>query len=210
MQQQEQWVVFDMDEVAFNLRDKMQKVLHEMTGIDVHWSQWKTHDAVVDIYGLEKFPVKEMMEAQVLELSDLEDGFIEAVQHFRESGFNVAAATARGWHPRGADITRERFDDHGINIDHIEVVPITGTKCQALRNIGNVRYFVDDNPLHLEKALDNPVVYQPIIMDRPWNQEVSGMPRVYSLDEMVEFISRHEQELRQKKTSRHNSDLSLG
>lgn len=180
-------IILDLDDVLANLRESLQRILQEQTGIDLHWSDWQHYD-LRRHYLLESPVLDELlMREQVLEICEPEAGAAEATAGLAELGLRVVIVTARGWHPRAEPISRAWLERHGVVYDDLRVVPLGGNKLHAIGDCRDIRLAVDDHPSHVERYRREGI--PALIMDRPWNATAPG-ERVYSATEMVDYVRR--------------------
>ena len=180
--------VFDMDDVLAHLRSHIQDALFARTGKNIPWEQWDTYD-LGEIY---QIPLSECLgafnEAAILEKCLPEPSSQEAVLTAKQQGMPVHILTARGWHPAGLALTQEWLLHHGFVFDDLHVIPLHQCKAEYLRMLGlPARFFFDDSPRHIV-ATQNLVEF-PVIVDRPWNQGLTGVHRVYNMSQAIAFMT---------------------
>lgn len=184
-------VVFDVDEVVANIRDKIASVLHKVTGRDISPERWDTYD-LSEIYGIDiDRCLAAFLEHEVLENATLEPGAREAIKMTRESGYRVMMLTARGWHPDGDRLTREWLSAHGIIVDELRLIPVHASKVTTLEGT-NTLFFVDDNPRHIIEAEGSTSILTPVLFTRPWNRSVEVRNRIDTLKEFESMVRQRE------------------
>lgn len=178
-------IILDLDDVLANLRESLYQVLGRATGIERHWRDWQHYDLrrhyQLDSPALDALLVRE----QALEACQPEPGAAALTQALAALGLRQIIVTARGWHPRAAEVSRAWLAQHGMVYDDLRVVPLGGNKLEAIQDCPVIQLAVDDHPRHVARYQQQGIPV--LIMDRPWNQEAPG-ERVYSAVEMLAFI----------------------
>lgn len=178
-------IILDLDDVLANLRESLHRILHRETGIDLHWKHWRHYDLrrhyLLESPALDALLVRE----QALESCEPEPGAAAATRALVALGLRVVIVTARGWHPRAADITRAWLEHQAMAFDDLRVVPLGGNKLQAIGDCRDIRLAVDDHPTHVTRYRERGI--PALIMDRPWNLDTPG-DRVRSPQEMVAHV----------------------
>ncbi len=182
------YVVFDLDDVLANLRERMMSMLTERTGRNIHWSQWRDSE----LSGLYRTSDEEIMhwvqEDEVLEAATLEPHAKDAVDKAKAAGFRTAVITARAWHPRAEALTEEWLWRHDLSVDELYLVPLFGNKAQVLNELGVVEHFIDDHLAHLYPARELPGVRKVLLVDRPWNRADETLHRLHDLSEFTALL----------------------
>ncbi|MDJ0862569.1 MAG: hypothetical protein QNJ82_10050 [Gammaproteobacteria bacterium] len=182
------YVVFDLDDVLANLRDHLMNMLVRQTGHGIHWNQWHEYELGSVYQTTTERIMGWVLEHRVLESASLEPHAQPAVRTARQLGHRIAVVTARGWHPRGVQLTEEWLVANGLDVDELHLVPAFGDKSNVLRKLGRVAYFVDDHVGHLYPARTLPEVCETLLIDRPWNRKDRQIRRLFGLDEFVELL----------------------
>lgn len=199
------WIIFDMDEVIVNIRDRLADHLNQATGKNIPASAWYQHD-LEGIYGIDsKQLIDIFFSSRILETATLEPDADKALNNAKNFGYNVGILTARGWHHDGLNISQQTVTQFQLPVDHIVAVPLHAKKHEVIRQAfpgGPVIGFVDDNPAHVRgvSTLGIPT----FVRDRPWNTDMLEYARVHNLEHFVDSV--HNQHL----TTRQSSDLSPG
>jgi 5'(3')-deoxyribonucleotidase len=182
------FVVFDLDDVLANLRDPMMTMLRQRTGKNIHWSQWQSYE-LGPRYGTSSDNIMEwVLEDEVLEAATLEPYARPVFEAARQNGYRIAVVTARAWHPRGEELTREWLEQHELNVDELHLVPMLGNKAAVLSDLGVVEHFIDDHLAHLYPASELPSVRQVLLVDRPWNRSDASLRRLQCLGELKTLL----------------------
>lgn len=182
-------IVFDLDDVIFDLRSQVEKALHAASGQYLPWQDWHTY-ALHDLYDLSH---NEILDAfgrhRILECALPEPDACAAVEAVRSVGYQVAAVTARGWHPEGRRITEESLVRHGLDVDELHVVALADSKRHVIEQIGQVQLIIDDSPTHLLHLDGGP--WKVVAQDRPWNRHLTHLPRVSTLAQFADMVRDH-------------------
>jgi hypothetical protein len=168
------FVAFDLDEVILNLRDGCHAALARRLGGYPHWSQWTDFLHMEKRGVLVKQFLDMIVEECILETATIEPGAWEAINWIRDLGFRTAVVTARGYHPRGEQITNDWLEQHDIVMDEVVVVPFGKTKVDALRDLGDVAAYIDDHADHIAALHGAGVGGMLVLHDRPWNQNAGA------------------------------------
>ena len=185
------WIIFDMDEVIVNIRDRLAEHLNQATGKNIPSSAWYQHD-LEGIYGIDSERLLEIFfSSRILETATLEPDAANALRNAKGFGYNVGILTARGWHHDGLSISQETVAQFQLPVDHIVAVPLHAKKHEVIRQAfegGPVIGFVDDNPAHVRgvSALGIPT----FVRDRPWNVDMLEYDRVHHLEHFVDSVHR--------------------
>lgn len=163
---------FDVDDVLVETSFRTEASLRALTGREIPWETWPHHH-FLDLYGLGEAGRASMVERwvddQVLEKATLRDGVGEAMRELAEDGFELRLITARGWHPRGAQITWEMAEEHRLPVSGVSLTLFEDDKSEALASWGaRVDAFVDDTTRHVRGCLDKG--WAAWVMTQPWNQ----------------------------------------
>lgn len=178
-------IILDLDDVLANLRESLHRILHRETGINLHWQHWQHYD-LRRHYRLDNPELDELLvREQLLEHCEPELDAPHVTQQLAALGLRLIIVTARGWHPRAAQITRAWLDRHGIAYDDLRVVPLGANKLDAIQDCTDIRLAVDDHPRNVDHFRQQGI--PALIMDRPWNTNTPG-ERVHSPLEMLDFI----------------------
>lgn len=181
------WVAFDMDEVLANIREPMCEAINKETGSNIHWKEWKTYN-LAEVYEKEIDLKDVLTRHQVIENATMEPFARDAIAHAKGLGYRVAIVTARGWHDFAREITIDWLEQRDIEVDRVEIVPHKGSKCETLKKIGPVKYFIDDHVDHIINAKASKSARINILRDRPWNRANSSEIRVHSLKEILSIL----------------------
>lgn len=168
----ERTVVFDLDEVIFNLHDGTRQAMIRRFGAFPDWTQWPVYAIHRQLMTDEQF-LSMIVEECLLEQAPLEPGAAAAVAEVQRMGFRTAAVTSRGYHPFAERVTREALERHSIHMDELRIVALKdgghGNKAEAIRGLGDVVAFIDDLPQNLWEVRDAGFKGILCLNHRPWN-----------------------------------------
>ena len=117
---------------------------------------------------------------------NVEIGAKNIVAMCRWAGVTPHIVTARAHHDKQQTIDWCKLHELQIEDQHIHHVDFTGSKAGLIKNMGQIKFYVDDNADHVAAAelLTNiEVVY---LMDRPWNQGAQCGVRVRNFEELLD------------------------
>ena len=113
------------------------------------------------------------------------------MRRLRDAGIETTILTARGWHPRGAEITKSWFELYDIPYTDIQVCQLHECKSDYIRRMDNVLFTIDDAKSHCNK-------YNAMAENRPefvfayamkWNEGVDdGVIRINNLHDVGNYI----------------------
>lgn len=175
-------IVLDLDDVLANLREALYRVLSRATGIDRHWRDWPHYD-LCRHYDIDK-PTLEMLliRERTLEGCQPEPGAATVTRALAALGFELAIITARAWHPRAEQLTRDWLAAHGIHYHRLGVVALGGDKLRALPPNERIVLAVDDHPHNIDRYQRAGI--PTLMVDMPWNAQHRAR-RIHSLDMLV-------------------------
>lgn len=205
------YIIFDMDDVVAKMREPMSEHFNEVSDRYIHHEDWHTLDCI-ELYDV-PFDADHMVEKRIIERCVPEEDAKATFDRLHELGFRIAVATARGWHPKGAELTEEWLHNHGLHQDEIHVVELAGGagKSAVFDNIakkGRIAGFIDDQDKYLKQSFNHDAVEKTYAMTRPWNKHsVDFDHRVKSLTEFTDHVFKNEMSL--KKKARSSMSLSM-
>lgn len=211
MMSKPKYVVFDMDDVVAKMRIPMSEHFNEVSDRYIHHEDWHTLDCI-ELYDV-PFDANDMINKRLIERCEPEDGAKETFDKLHEMGFKIAVATARGWHPKGAELTEEWLHTHGLHQDEIHVVELAGGlgKTSVFNNIsekGRITAFIDDQEKYLKQSFSHDAVEKTYAMNRPWNINATDFDhRVTTLSEFTDQVIAHDRKVQRKLRS--SSSLSM-
>lgn len=184
------WIVFDVDDVVASYRESLYQSF-KLLGKDIHWSKWDTYKHV-NIYGLQDYDefLNHMIEHKVIENAPLEIGVQQLIHKLKNSGYLIGFLTARSWHPQAYEVTKDFIKKYDLPIDKIVIAGFKGKKTDYINEfVGEIVGFLDDSVGHVEDfiAAKIPNSY---IMDRPWNQNNSHIPRIKNYEDFYNIITK--------------------
>lgn len=184
-------VVFDCDDVLFNLRDTAAAATADIMGIDV------TPEDFIDPHIPACF-------SEITPETDaaITDWFINGIdlvnlppdQHavttlhtLKKNDYKISIVTARGTIPNGRERTIEAFKRNNMPYDELHVVPYHKSKRDTLAQLGEVDLYVEDNHHHVESARGLNNIKMINLMRRPWN--LSFRKEIGRCDDSIRTIS---------------------
>jgi 5'(3')-deoxyribonucleotidase len=184
--------VFDLDDTLSNLKEAIMPVMIQKSGINVHWSEWRSHN-IDKTYGLTTPQFFDMIrEHQIFENSKPLERAKEVVKQLKYDGFNIVIVTARGWHERGKEVSENWLTNNGIPFDEVFVTDLNQNKTEVLDHLDSVEFVVDDRYKNCLDFLLSGKVKRTFLVDSPWNradhQRHPDIIRITSLDEIREIL----------------------
>lgn len=178
-------VVFDCDDVLANLRDPLEGLVSEHIGKKVSWKDWNQYE-IGKVYGFDFKPICQMLvDRKTLENLKPDEAAAELIHWYRNRDYKVVVLTARGYHPRGREITQQWMIDNQLHVDDVVCIGLKENKRDYLSLMGYVENYIEDNHHHAEQAHGLPNVKEVYLLDRPWNQQISGATRVSCLRDVL-------------------------
>lgn len=181
----EQWIGFDLDDVVANLRDLFVKSMNQKLGVNIQVKDWLSYDHFQSYMSAQEF-LQLIVDDRILETCEAEPGAISSIQRLQAKGYKVAIVTARGYHPRGRQITEQWFSGQGLKVDSLQLVEPGQSKVDALSKLPNLVGYVDDHIKHLESITKGLPHVNSYLMTRPWNQHEKRFERVFTVSEYAE------------------------
>lgn len=201
---QEKFIIFDMDDVVAQMREVLTEFFNGVSKNGyVHHKDWHTLDCK-ELYGVD-FDPQAMIDEKIIERCEPEADAKETFDKLHEMGFKIVVATARGWHPQGAELTEEWLHKHDLHQDEIHAVSLSGKgKTEVFDKVaqrGRIAGFIDDQDKYLSQSHSHDGVEKTFAMNRPWNLESKAFDhRVDSLTEFRQSVQRHEKKLKNRST----------
>lgn len=187
-------MAFDLDETLAGLRHLIRDVMTAEFGHCYPIDQWHSYN-IEERFGITPREFLALLEKHhVLERAALEPRALETLELARQLGYHRCIITARGWHPRGREITEQWLERHGLEVDDLHLVAERETKVDTMRRIGSVAYFIDDHPGHVSEAVAADVADRVIVISRPWNAQLNHAHRVECLGEFCELVTESHRE----------------
>ncbi len=180
-------LVLDLDDTCFNMREVLYQSLKGYTGKDIHWQQW--HQFYLPaLYGNtidEFFAV--WQKDKVIENCTLEPGLVEFLCQAKAMGLDIHALSARGWHPKGYELTCDFIEKHDLPFDGVHIVDHSKTKAEYIQStFDDVHSFVDDNFDHYHLATEKGI--NSYLINRPWNQKYQAKCSSHRIDSLNSLI----------------------
>lgn len=185
--------IFDVDDVMYDLKHTIQKALTLETGKDIHHEDWYSFN-LNTVYDVD---IKVIFDAfhkhDILNNGVLNFDIYKVIDSLKQSGVETLALTARGWHPKGEEITQAFFEDNKINMDNIKVVQHHESKSDYIASLKDydIIGYVDDNARHIHqtKQLLGEDIRKYFLRNQPWNRsydtlELGNIDRINSLLEI--------------------------
>ena len=180
------YLVLDLDDTCFNLRDVLYQSLARQTGCDIHWKNWDQYflPNIFPCTADEMF--SQWISDQVLENCTLEPQLHEVLTYAKQLGLNVVALTARGWHPDGYALTCQFIERHNLSFDEIHVIDHSITKAAYMqKHFKHITAFVDDHADHFRNAQH--IGINSFLVNRPWNKHYD-IPTHLRLDSIGDLL----------------------
>ena len=99
--------IIDLDDTIVSLIPDLVHQCNELTGIYRSVSDWKTYDTV-KLYGIDEKQYWQMcIENKLLEHALPVGRAKKSIDILIDQGFDIHYLTARGWHPKGKQVTKE-------------------------------------------------------------------------------------------------------
>lgn len=190
--------VVDLDDTLGDLKEPMMQALNRVTGKNIHWSEWNRFD-VSNIYGLTDTEMLSVLEGEyVLEQVIIHDSSYKFLNDLHGLGYYTVLVTARGWHPKGKEITEQWVSDHSLDIDELIVVGVDQSKTDVIDKFDNIVFSIDDRIKHCREYTQCGKIQHVLLYDTPWNAHMSRWnpywfgydydERIYDLHEIIEHI----------------------
>jgi hypothetical protein len=106
--------------------------------------------------------------------------------------------TARGWHPRGKEITEEWVSDYNLDIDELIVVEHDQSKTDVISGFNNIVFSIDDRIKHCREYMRTGRIQHVLVYDAPWNTHMTKHnpfvggddyhQRIFDLHEIIEHV----------------------
>jgi 5'(3')-deoxyribonucleotidase len=188
--------LIDLDDTLGDLKLPMMQALNRATGKDMHWSDWDTYD-VPDLYDVthERF-LDILINEHVIESTVIHDSSYEFLNSLNDMDFHTVLITARGWHPKGTEITEKWITSHNLDVDELIVVDADQSKTDVINKFGTIEFSVDDRIKHCREYTQCGKVNSVILYDAPWNSHMTrwneywgGHDYDYRVDDLNTIIS---------------------
>src|SRR5471032_1042412 len=187
---QDQWVLWDVDDVVTETSPEIYRAMLKMTGRDLPWEQWQHHD-FVESYGIGVERIPEMIDIwhqeKILEKSKVYEGVKAAMDALVADGYKVGMITARGWHVRGREVTEDMINEERLPVSRLIVLQYVDSKAETIKNSGLlVRGFIDDTTRH---ALGCSQLGIPsVLRSQPWNADALDLLHLDNVRDFPQFI----------------------
>lgn len=182
-------VIVDIDDVIMELRSLLSSSLSEVSGKNVHYTEWNSNK-LHEVYGIPQHKVVETwIEHEILERAVPEEDAVEAMTLLREAGYPTVLVTKRGWHPNANAVTFTSLRRFKIPFDFLKVVDFQESKLDAYKHMyPSFTAIIDDQSGNLDEALASTQVRQTHLVCRPWNKDDNTHNRSSSLLDAVSKI----------------------
>lgn len=190
-----QTIVLDCDDVLINLRVSLFKAIEKEYGVDI------SNTPSYDLHNMLGINIKQFFECllkhKAVETSFLDLGVMQSIDYMKQH-YNLVMVSARGWHPKAEELTRETLNSCDIELDDYIFLKPGQEKFKVIHErLGKCYLIIDDHYNHCYQALLSGAVTKAIIPRRPWNsiQEIvhaSKYPdKISFVDTMYEVSSDH-------------------
>lgn len=184
------WIIFDVDDVVASYRESLYQSFKTL-GKDIHWSKWDTykHVKIYDLKDYDEF-LEHMRTYKIIENSLIEEGVSELIHKLKENGYSMGFLTARSWHEKAYEVTQEFVEKYSLPVDKVVIAGFKGKKTDYLNEFpGEIVGFLDDSTGHVEDFIKANIPNS-YLMDRPWNQDNSTLPRIKDYEEFYNLFSK--------------------
>lgn len=182
--------IIDVDDTIAQFRHTLRNIIEEIKGENISMDRWdctnldKTFDVSFD-------HVFEIMIDRNTLVDDLtpEQHASSLLNYLNKNDYYIDILTARGWHPRGKQVTEQWLQKHDLCFDEVTSVPMDMCKEQVLsKKYKDVDLTIDDNPKHCLAYADSNVVKNTYLIDRMWNKDVKhhNIKRINCLSDLIE------------------------
>jgi uncharacterized HAD superfamily protein len=151
-------------------------------------ADWLDYDHFLSLGMTSSQYLNGLVDHKVLESAKPYDDAAFGLTRLQEAEVNIAAVTARGFHPHAYEITREWFKIHRIPLDDLQVVGASESKQRAIMSLPNVIGHLEDYVPHLECLREAGFTGAMVVRDQPWNRHTNKFTRVTSVGEYVQGI----------------------
>jgi hypothetical protein len=165
----------DLDDTLVDLKEPMKQALDSFTGKDIPWNKWEHFD-VPSIYGVSNSEFLDAcIEHEVLERAEIHAESYKFLNDLKRMDCHVVLITARGWHPRGKEVTEKYISDHELNIDELILVDVDESKAEWAKRFNKIKFTVDDRMKHCREYMKTGVVEKVMLYDAPWNSYMTKL-----------------------------------
>lgn len=178
----------DIDDTLVNLRDPLMQSLNEYTGKDIHWNDWDAYN-LAEIYGMTIVDFYAcLMESDVLRKAKPLENTVEFCQYLIDNNYLVLMVTARGWHPQGAEITRQLLEENKIPYHDLYLTKYNESKYKAIERYGAIDLAVDDSFKHIEDYKHSGMVKHSVLFHNPWNKNHEHDKVIHNIMQAVQYV----------------------
>lgn len=184
--------VIDLDDTLSGLRYPLMDTMNRLSGKNIHWENWGFLD-IEQLYGISNDEFLDIAgEHFLLERSHPHPETRDFMFKLHEAGVETTILTARGWHPRAKEMTRDWFNLYDIPHTQIVVCDLECKKADYIRHMDNVLFTVDDSTRHCN-GYHTMEVNRPeyvFVYDMPWNTAnlEPGVIRIKNLHDISNHI----------------------
>jgi hypothetical protein len=185
--------IFDVDDVIYDLKHTINRALTSETGKDIHPDDWHSFN-LNTVYDVDIQVIFDAFHKHdILNTGELNFDVYKVIDYLNQAGVETLALTARGWHPKGNEITQAFFENNNIEIGNIKVVQHHESKSDYIASLTgyDIIGYVDDNSKHIHqtKQLLGGDIKKYFLKNQPWNssydiQELGNIDRISSLLEI--------------------------
>lgn len=173
-------LVFDLDDTLLDFTTHATEDCNAATGktlCDTHGNNYGAHWGMCDTELCAVWSAARTLERARWHGCQTE--WNHCVRRWHAEGHRIVYATARGWHPAGAAITRLQLDAAGATPYTLVVTRPGECKTAALRARGTrAHIMVEDNLTHANAATRDGASV--VIRTQRWNEHAVGRPRANS------------------------------
>ena len=181
-------VICDIDDVLANLKEPMCKLLNEHAKTQIHWNTWDsffiTH--LYDITDDEFYNL--LIDSDILSKLEPYPNAVETIAKVKDAGYKVVLISSRNYHPDAYKVTETWLNKHNIVYDKLHISG-NGIKKSLYANMyDNIKLAIDDNVENCKDFMTNCKINKTVLMNQPWNISEQGIPRINSIEQVMDVI----------------------
>lgn len=190
--------LIDLDDTLVDLKTPLMLALNRRTNKNLHWNSWDTFDltATYNITNAEFLNI--CIEENVLNDAVIHDSSKKFLDDLNFLGYHTVLITARGWHPRGKNITEEWVSNHNLSINELIVVGMEQSKTDMISKFNNIVFSIDDRIKHCREYKNTNKIRHVLLYNMPWNINMTRWnpfvggydydERIYDLKEIITHL----------------------
>lgn len=160
--------------------------LNGYTGKDIHWNDWDCYD-LGKIYDIDMPAVADCIQNnKLLQNVELMDGSMEFLHLLKSKNYIIHIVTARAWHEKGYEVTKEWLQSRNVPYDALNVTSHAIAKIDAVKYYYNhIDLAIDDCFDHINDYNKSGLVKHSLLFHHPWNKN-------HTYDKIINHISEAE------------------